>query len=305
MSEHITHIAVYDDTVRLLNYSDRITAAFKESTTKEFDSGWIACGTNGNHLWAVPLLEEYREKYKAGDRSRDTLRKIAAAIGWITHRAADLVQKPLEAILDAEQNPNFNGQEQSAYFDTIAFREVFKGGKYSPTPFQPMSRAVLEKDMKSHPAAAAFDVEGLEIAFSHFYLGEALNNHEFVSKQDNFEKWFDQFMANKQKFSEDLDMYISGFNQPEKAKTAKYIETIKYFNASDTIMRLLQSIREGKPDRSISIDVAVAATACQSQYSKMVANSFTMISFASDYFEGKIDKSSLYEVINMDQQFRK
>lgn len=111
MSEHITHIAVYDDTVRLIQYSDRFTGAFKESTSKEFDTGLVTSGTNGNHIWAVPLLEEYRIKYKAGDHSRETLKKISAAIGWITHRASDLVQKPVEAIVDFEEHPIFNGQE--------------------------------------------------------------------------------------------------------------------------------------------------------------------------------------------------
>lgn len=45
VAEHILYIAVYNDTVRLLNHSDRIAPAFKESTTKEFDSSRIACGT--------------------------------------------------------------------------------------------------------------------------------------------------------------------------------------------------------------------------------------------------------------------
>lgn len=299
MSEHITHIAVYDDTVRLLQYSGRFTQAFKDSTNKEYDSGWIASGSNGNHIWAVPLLQEYREKYIAGDRSRDTLRKIAAAIGWITHRAADLVVKPILANVEFEKGTVFNAQEQSAYYDSIAFREVFKGGENSPSSFQPLSRAVLETDMGSHPASGAIDVSGFEKAFSHFYLDKTLNNHEFVAKQDNFDQWFDQFMSNKLKFSEDLDMYIEGFNAPKKEKVEKYINNFRYYNNQDSIIRLVRSIQNGNPDNSISLDVAMDAAHCQSAYTRMLQISCTMLTYASNYFDGKIEKSSLYDVLNM------
>jgi len=305
MSEHITHVAVYDDTVRFIQYYDRFTKAFKECTEKAFDSGWIASGSNGNHLWAVPLLQENREKYLAGDRSRDTLRKIAAAIGWITHRAADLVVKPILGNVIFENHPVFNAQEQSSYYDSVAFREVFKGGKYNPNQLQPMSRATLEQNMLSHPAAVTLDVKGLETAFSHFYLGEALNNHEFVTQQDNFDKWFDQFMANKQKFSEDLDMYIEGFCEPVKEKVEKYITNFRYYNANDQIVKLVRSIQNGNPDRSISLDVAMDAANCQSAYSRMLQISCTMVTYASNYFDGKIDKSSLYDVLNMHGSERK
>lgn len=304
MSEHITHIAVYDDAATLIGYSERFSEAFKESIKREYDCGWITSGSNGNHLWVLPLLEECRKKWKDGIRDKETFQKIAAAIGWITHRAADLIQKPLEAILVAEGNSEFNGQELSAYFDTIAFREVFKSGNYSPNQLQPISRATLEHEMASHPASSLLDVAALENSFSHFMLGELLDNQEFTTAEKDLDKWFDQFMGSKQKFSEDLDMYINGFTKPDPAKTQKYITNFRYFNGNDSILRLVQSIKNGKPDISIKPDVAVAAAANQSQYSKMVANAYTMLSFANDFFDEKISKAELYEVLNMEHQFR-
>lgn len=304
MSEHITHIAVYDDAACLITYSERFSEAFKESIKKQYDSGWITSGSNGNHLWALPLLEECRKKWKAGVRDKETCQKIAAAIGWITHRAADLIQKPLEAILEAEGNAEFNGQELSAYFDTIAFREVFKSGTYSPNQLQPMSRATLEHGMASHPAASALDVTSLENSFSHFLLGELLDSQEFAATEKDMDKWFDQFMGSKQKFSENLDMYINGFTNPEPGKTKKYITNFRYFNPNDSLIRLVQSIKSGNPDISLKPEVAVAAAANQSQYSKMVANAYTMLSYADDFFTEKVSKEELYEVLNMEHQFR-
>lgn len=304
MSEHITHIAVYDDTACLIGYSERFSEAFKESIKNQYDCGWITSGSNGNHLWAVPLLEECRAKWKAGVRDKETFQKISAAIGWITHRAADLVQKPIEAILEAEENADFNGQEQSAYFDTVAFREVFKLGNYSPNQLQPMSKATLEHGMASHPAASVLDVNAIENPFSHFMLGEILSNLEFTTEEKNLDKWFDTFMGSKQKFSENLDMYIDGFSNPEPAKTKKYITNFRYFNPDDSLLRLVQAIKSGVPDISIKPEVAVATAANQSQYAKMVANAYTMLSFADDFFAEKISKAELYEVLNMEHQFR-
>lgn len=189
MSEHITHVAVYDDSVRLVQYSGRFTAAFKEITSKEFDTGFTTSGTYGNHLWAVPLLEECRQKYKEGDRSRETLRKIAAAIGWITHRAADLIVKPILANIAFENNPLFNDVEQSAYYDTVAFREVFRGGKISITPFEPLSPATFEDDMKSHPASVVVNIGEFETPVAHFYVNELLKNHAFVQEQSDIDAW--------------------------------------------------------------------------------------------------------------------
>ena len=49
MSEHITHIAVYDDTVRLIRYTEKFTTAFTESLIKEYDSGFFTSGI----LWSI------------------------------------------------------------------------------------------------------------------------------------------------------------------------------------------------------------------------------------------------------------
>lgn len=299
MSEHITHVAVYDDTVKLIHHSDRFTEAFRLSTEKEFDSGFVASGTNGNHIWAVPLLEEYRGKYKAGDRSDECLKKIAAAIGWITHRAADLVVKPTLAVIRAENNPAFNDQEQSPYYDSIAFHEVFEGGKRTITPYEPFSSATLDDDMKSHPVASFLNTHDFEVPITHFYLSEMLKNHEFTEKTLDFESWFDLFMDSKQKFSENLNYYIESFQRPDPAKTTKFVDTFNYYNPKDQIIHLARSIQKGSPDESISVHVAVDAANCQSHYAKMLRNAYTMLSYASDFFDGKIGKDPLYDVLNM------
>lgn len=305
MSEHITHVAVYDDTVRLMNHQKRFTNAFIESTSKEFDSGWVASGSNGNHLWAVPILEEYRAEYSGGDRSSEALRKISAAIGWITHRAADLVVKPVLESVDYENHPVYNEQEQSAYHDIVVFQKVFKGGRYSPSLPEPITPATFEHNMKSHPASGKFDIEGLETAVSHYYMNEFLLNQSFLANVENFDSWFDMFFASRQKFSEDLDMYIHANINPDKVKQGKYVDIYRYYTDNDQIIRLARSIQDGKPDGSIRLEVAIDAAKNQSMYAKILANSYIMLCYASDYFDGKTDKDALYDVLNMYGKERK
>lgn len=305
MSEHITHVAVFDDSVRLVKYSGRFTAAFMETLSNEFDTGFLTSGTYGNHLWAVPLLEECRKKYKDGDRSRETYKKIAASIGWLTHRAADLVVKPILANVLYENNPLFNDVEQSAYYDTVAFRETFRGGKLSITPLEPFSPALFEEGMKSHPAAASLDINELEIPASNFYLNEILKNHAFVEDESNIDAWFDLFMESKQIYSEDLNQYINGFQHPDKVKTDKYIVNFNYYNPTDPIIKLVRSIQAGSPDKSIGLEVALDAAFNQSQYAKMLADSYMMLRYASDFFDAKIEKKTMYDLLNMEEEYRK
>jgi hypothetical protein len=37
----------------------------------------------------------------------------------------------------------------------------------------------------------------------------------------------------------------------------------------------------------------------------MIRNSYSMLSYASDFFDGKIEKGALYDVLNMENKFRK
>ncbi len=63
MSEHLTHIAVFEDCARLVSQSEAYTEAFKVSLPTLWDAGLLASAARGNHLFAVPLLETYRTRW--------------------------------------------------------------------------------------------------------------------------------------------------------------------------------------------------------------------------------------------------
>lgn len=118
MSEHITHIAVYEDCSRMILNSKRFCEAFRTCIKNQYDSGIFASGSRGNHLWAVPILEKYRDGWKNGERGEDVQQQIAGAIGWLTHRASDLQMKPLWRGMK-EKDPNFNDSEMQIYHDAV------------------------------------------------------------------------------------------------------------------------------------------------------------------------------------------
>ncbi len=95
MSEHITHIAVYEDCARIILNTDRFCKAFRTCVRNQYDSGIITSGSRGNHLWAVPIFEKYRDGWKQDEQDVKIQQQIAGAIGWLTHRASDLQMKPL------------------------------------------------------------------------------------------------------------------------------------------------------------------------------------------------------------------
>lgn len=94
-------------------------------------------------------------------------------------------------------------------------------------------------------------------------------------------------------------MYIDANLNPDKVKQGKYVDIYRYYTDNDQIIRLVRSIQEGKPDNSIHLEVAIDAAKNQSMYAKILANSYTMVCYANDFFDGVTDKDALYDVLNM------
>ncbi|MBZ5668077.1 MAG: hypothetical protein LAO30_26285, partial [Acidobacteriia bacterium] len=60
MSEHYSHVAVYEDTVKLLFVTKKLPPIFKTALTRCYDSGLLASTSRDGLLWAPPILEKYR-----------------------------------------------------------------------------------------------------------------------------------------------------------------------------------------------------------------------------------------------------
>ena len=86
MSEHITHIAVYEDLARIALSIPEICDAFKTYIQNQYDSGLLGGASRGNSDYAVPILEKYKDDWDSAKSAREVQIKIAYAIGWLDDR---------------------------------------------------------------------------------------------------------------------------------------------------------------------------------------------------------------------------
>ncbi len=305
MSEHITHVAVYEDAVRIIQRSGQFSDSFKTVLEEEYDSGMITCGSRGNHLFAVPLLEETREAWKAGKTNREIKQKLAGAIGWITHRAADRHVKPLFWAVDDENNPKFSGNEYRIYHDVSSYNEVYDGGKKNTlSPYEHFTPALMVKGMKTEPAANDVDVHAVEPLFTTQWQSDFLQLHQLTKNPDYSDEWLKKMFKNTQDYQENWKLYIQAFNDPDPEKWEKYISGPNYYNRDDDIIRFVRGIQEGQPDDTINLEDALDKAKQESHYAQMLRKCYDFIMAANKFFDYKIDKIAVYDGLEIGEMWR-
>ncbi len=304
MSEHFTHIAVYEDTARIVLTSDDFCEAFKTCITTHYDSGLLGSTSRGNHLFAVPILEKYRDTWKTADASEFAMLKIAYAIGWVTHRASDHQMKPVLRATDALNDPRYNSYENSIYHDVMSFRQVYgSGSKLSVSDKEILSPATFAYNMQSHPGAKAVDVAMAEPLLNRMWQKDLIAMWEFADQQSDFESWLDTFVENFPDFSETFADYEKAFNDPDPVLTDKYWKQDNLYDESDAIIRYVRAVQAGEtPD--IDLSAALKAAKNGSEYARALLRGYNYVKGCSDYFIGKISKDEAYDAINMEDQFR-
>ena len=293
MSEHLTHIAVYEDCASMVMNSSRFTEAFRTCLKNQYDSGMFASGTRGNHLWAIPILEKYRDNWKKEETNEKIQQQIAAAIGWITHRASDLQMKPLWREMKAK-DPGFNDYEMQIYHDAVTFREVYMGGKLSTkSPYEKIAPATLETGMASLPASNYLNVNILEPLLTFMWQREFAELHQYVADKDDPDIWIDKFINNHQPLTEDLRIYIEAFQHPDPEKMERYIYSFNQYNPEDEIIQYVRGIQRNTPVNHINLENAVKKAEKQSQYAQALWKGYTFLSAASDFFDNILEKDKL------------
>ena len=89
MSENITHTAVVDDGLRLMQAAGTVCEAFKQAARDHLDIAHLGCMTRAGDRCNPGLLATFRDRW--ADRTPDDLLepKLAFVLGWLCHRAAD------------------------------------------------------------------------------------------------------------------------------------------------------------------------------------------------------------------------
>jgi len=299
MSEHITHIAVYEDTFRLIQHYDQFPEAFRVSLKNYPDVGLMCSAARGNHLFAVPFLEETREKWNTRKKGDGTEEKIAASLGWLSHRAIDLQVKPMYLQDDEIDDPRFCETEHQIYYDAITFEKVYGSGKYaSVSPYVDLSDAVLRYQMNTHPAAELIHVAHLEPAVVSLIQQNLMHMRQFNATSKTPDEWLDAFPDHYQDPSEDLETYIEAFTNPDPKKMEKYVYGPNFYDEEDELISLVRDLQHlGKTD--IPLQDALDKAENQSHYAQGLRRSYQFISTAADFFNKKIDKGLTYDRVEI------
>jgi hypothetical protein len=306
-------MGAFEDVARLVLHAGALDETLAQSLTSYYDTALCTTSSRGNHYFGVPLLEEVRGRRSAAEAIHEAdQRLLAASLGWLTHRAIDhkldneLVPK-LEQVRQEEglSEEDLNIDEHQIYEDAIVFREVYDGGRRSTeSPHEPLSPATLAQNMRSHPGASAVDVENTELLFGAFWQRNVLQLHRFSKEENDVDAWIDTFLERRQAFSEDLRLYVEAFQNPDPEKMRYYNEVLNTYDRSDPIIRLARALQTGNEPPSIEFYEVLAAAETQSAYARALWQGYRNMQGAADYFNGRMAKDELYDIVDMEQSNR-
>ena len=293
MSEHITHIAVYEDCVRVIRESgSAFTPAFLEALEDAYDSGMVCCGARGNHLYAIPIIEKNREIYGTSEYSQREKEQVAGAIGWLLHRASDLEMKPLFKKIIELNNPVLKEEECEMYHDAVTYSKVYRGGKLNTeSPYEFMDESVLADNMKTNKASKKVELGHFENLMTHYYVAEWVRQCSFAGELQDVNKFAEKLVDYSQDLYEDLRVYIRAFNNPEPYKMQGYIHNFNIYNENDSLIRYVRYVQEnGKAHPEINLEKALGEARNQSHYARALKRGYDYAGALSDFFEKKITK---------------
>ncbi len=307
MSEHLTHVAVYEDTVRLIKANrENFPKIFTQSVEECHDSGLFCSGSRGNHLYAIPIIEKFKNRKPESFSTRDK-EQIAGAIGWLTHRASDLQMKPIFGIIEKGEHPVFHDNECQMFHDAVMFKEVYKGGTLSSkSPYQKFSPATLAHGMKGNPAADYLNVPLTENVFTHYFLSEMAGLQHFINELDDVDEYCDLLIENSQNLYEDLRIYIDAFQSPDYHKLVYYIHNFNVYDEEDALIKIVRDIQINDkfplPER---LQEALSTADQQSQYAQALKKGYDYLIGAGKFYNNEISKAQVYDIIeNFNEKHR-
>ena len=302
MSEHITHVAIFEDGYRLMQLNQaQFPKAFVRSLEKHYDHGIVCSGTRGNHTYAVPIMEKYRG-LSPEDYSEEGLQQLAGALGWMSHRAADSVLNPLADQVDDQQNPMFNGQDLKRYYEVVVMKEVYDSGKRTTaSPYEVLSPATLAEGMRTNPAAQSVNIRPFETLFTNYYLREFLSLMRFTEPEapNDLDAYLADLVKHAQYFQEDLSLYTAAYEHPDPMKMQEFVYHLNFYNRQDPLIQLLEQLRNGDTTFPTDVDQALQATDQTCQYARAVQLNYAFWRALATYYEGAMERSSLQEQLLM------
>ncbi len=293
MSEHITHVAVFEDSTRIGLSTGRLPQAFHLVLERHWDLARFASASRSGDRHSIPLLKDLKGKWpsrKPGDYVEE---KLAFLLGWRTHQAADRRFKPVYRQLQPEHyakesNPDTSApSDVSVLHDAVVYREVYGNGEYAPYP-----PGLLEDRMTSFAASRALDANATLSLFGSVFQKSLLDLQPASQSPEAAPKVFQRFYV-------DLQRYSEKWASPDPREALAYIYGPNFYNPGDPLIRMARALQRKQPLSGIVFDQAYEAAKSGSQYAQSLRMGVKYLLAAGDFWAGKIDEKQLHELFDL------
>ena len=283
MSEHVTHIAVAEDSVRIARADPTFNIVFRESVREFPEAVRYGSTTRSGDMFIFPLLQKWKENW---DDTPIQKEKLAFVLGWACHLAADRTFKPVYRMTDfAFYARGYPGPSHaSVYHDAVTLREVFNDGKVHP-----FHESVVSHDLHRHPAGRLLPVNRIEGVFANAYAADLAHLKRFLSVRSESDKSFEDLCDDdRQRFYVEVERYEEAFHHPNPAWLRRYIIKPNFYDRQDPAISFARDLQEGRSP-GVKLDEIWKGIENQSLYAQSLKLGYDFLMAANDFFTDKIN----------------
>lgn len=282
MSEHVTHIAVAEDSIRIARADPNFSALLRDSVNEFPQAVRYGSTTRSGDMFIYPLLEKWKEEWEDSPLQKE---KMAFVLGWACHLSADRTFKPVYRMTDfAFYARGYPGPSHaSVYHDAVTLREVYQNGTVHP-----FHESVVSHDLHKHPAAAVVPINRIEGPFARSYASDLASLKKFLSHRNESDKSFEDMCDDdRQKFYVEVDRYEEAYHHPNPAWLRRYIIKPNFYDRNDPVISFARDIQNGRAP-GVRLESLWKGIDNQSLYAQSLKLGYDFLMAANDFFTDKI-----------------
>ncbi|MCU0227220.1 MAG: hypothetical protein MUF01_06235 [Bryobacterales bacterium] len=290
MSEHVTHLGLFEDAARVTLHHPRMHEHFKQALRASWRAGCLGAITRSGDRFSIGLISKVRQSWESTGASRALEDKLAFLLGWRVHQAADRRFKNVFRELQPKhyQYPNPAPPDATVYHDVVVFREVYGYGRLAP--FQP---AALDYRLESNAFAKHAEPHFVEAILRSCWQQTLLRNQRFLANEKDPTAWQKLLEARIEPFTVDIRRYVDAHGNPDPGWYQRFIVAQNFYNPEDPLLRVARDLQHGKSVTEGVLLASLQDVDSQSQYAQALANGITYIHAANAYWNHEIDEREL------------
>lgn len=303
MSEHIAHVAIFEDSARLALHSGRLCPAFRTSLEQHWDFARFGSTSRSGDRHSIAVIKYCRERWPSRKEGDYLPEKLAFLMGWRCHQAGDRRFKPVYRELDPEHysRPGADSEfgepsDVRVLHDVVVYREVYGSGRWPPFP-----PGLLDDRMSGLAGAQALDFETTFDALGGVWQRTLQQLHP-ATFAGGFEQAAAQAPKRFQRYYVDVQRYSEMFSNPDPDEMRRYIVETNFYDGSDGLIALARALQRKEKLPSVSFDAAYEQAPKQSQYAQALRMGVRYLMAASDFFEEKISEDETRRLFDLDKK---